>query len=532
MNRQTNTCLCILSALVAVPAFSQTLVSSAFTYQGRLNFNGAPANGTYDFIFRLYGASVGGTLHGNAVVNDLTVTNGLFTTSLNFGTLAFAGDARWLQIEVRPGNSTGAYTVLPQRQELLPTPWAHAIRLPYIGSVGTSGTAFQLSQNGAGGVMSIIGSTTGTSAALNVSSPSSTSTGHAASFTKSGTGSNAAVRASGTKGGRVLDLSYDDAAQAGFVIAATSNSPSGYAIQSITTGGADNIYALNLEGAGDCIFAQQGGLFGSSGDGRVAFLAQNVSANPSDAVEIEQDGTGDGLYVHIDNAANSAVGVNVLTVGTGRAARFQVNNSSSTLSAVLATTNGSGSAIGATNTGTGRAGTFQISNASNSQAALYCSTTGTGPALHADGLARVDILEITGADVAEKFPVSEDLKPGMVAAIDPANPGKLCLARGAYNHRVAGVVSGAGDVPVGAILGNMPQSENGPPIALSGRVWVMCDASEHAIEPGDLLTTSDTAGQAMKAADHARASGATLGKAMSSLAKGESGLVLVLVNLQ
>jgi hypothetical protein len=116
--------------------------------------------------------------------------------------------------------------------------------------------------------------------------------------------------------------------------------------------------------------------------------------------------------------------------------------------------------------------------------------------------------------------------------IDPDNPGQLCVSRGAYNRRVAGVVSGAGDLPPGAILGNLPGTEDAPPIALSGRVWVQCDATTRAIEPGDLLTTSDRAGYAMAVRDHARATGATIGKAMSKLPQGETGLVLVLVNLQ
>ena len=57
------------------------------------------------------------------------------------------------------------------------------------------------------------------------------------------------------------------------------------------------------------------------------------------------------------------------------------------------------------------------------------------------------------------------------------------------------------------------------------------DASHGVIKPGDLLTTSDTPGHAMKVSDHAQAQGAILGKAMSGLKEGK-GLVLVLVTLQ
>lgn len=149
------------------------------------------------------------------------------------------------------------------------------------------------------------------------------------------------------------------------------------------------------------------------------------------------------------------------------------------------------------------------------------------------GRVKVNILEIAGADVAEKFPCDEKMvAAGTVMEIDPDHTGKLRIAREAYSPRVAGVVSGAGDVPVGAILGNLPGQEDLPAIALSGRVWVQCDATREAIGAGDLLTTSATPGHAMKAIDRERSHGAVLGKAMTKLDQGERGLVLVLVNLQ
>ncbi len=159
--------------------------------------------------------------------------------------------------------------------------------------------------------------------------------------------------------------------------------------------------------------------------------------------------------------------------------------------------------------------------------------TGGNYALVADGRAKVGLLEISGADVAEKFLSSDGhVEPGTVMEIDPENSGQLRVAREAYSSRVAGVVSGAGDIPMGAVLGNLPGYENAPSIALSGRVWVRCDAGKASIAPGDLLTTSDSAGLAMKASDRERSHGTIIGKAMGALAQGECGLVLVLVNLQ
>jgi hypothetical protein len=110
--------------------------------------------------------------------------------------------------------------------------------------------------------------------------------------------------------------------------------------------------------------------------------------------------------------------------------------------------------------------------------------------------------------------------------------GTLRESHDAYNTRVAGVVSGANGLPAGVILeGHSYDKKDKAPVAMSGRVWVKCDASREPIHVGDLLTTAPTPGHAMKASDPSRATGAILGKAMTSL-EGGRGLVLVLVSLQ
>jgi len=151
-----------------------------------------------------------------------------------------------------------------------------------------------------------------------------------------------------------------------------------------------------------------------------------------------------------------------------------------------------------------------------------------------NGTTSVNVLHIMGgADLAERFEVTgKQAGPGTVVEIDPDHPGKMRVARGAYNRRVAGVISGANDLGVGMVLADLPGSEEARPVALSGRVWVRADASKHPIEPGDMLTTADRAGHAMAVTDYGRAHGAVIGKSMSRLARGESGMVLVLVNLQ
>jgi hypothetical protein len=150
-----------------------------------------------------------------------------------------------------------------------------------------------------------------------------------------------------------------------------------------------------------------------------------------------------------------------------------------------------------------------------------------------DGVTTVQVLTLTGgSDVAEPFPMaSADIPKGSVVVIDDAQPGRLKLSERAYDTRVAGIVSGANGVNAGLTLRQQGVMEGDQNVALSGRVYALADATPAPIQPGDLLTTSDTPGHAMKVTDSARAQGAILGKAMSRLSQGR-GMVLVLVSLQ
>ena len=106
--------------LIAMAAGAQT---TAFTYQGQLSATNAPANGLYDFQFQLVDAN------SNSVTAPLTnapvaVTNGFFTTVLNFGAAVFDGSGRWLEVGVRPYGNTNAYTVLWPLQAITSAPYS------------------------------------------------------------------------------------------------------------------------------------------------------------------------------------------------------------------------------------------------------------------------------------------------------------------------------------------------------------------------------------------------------------------------
>lgn len=178
---------------------------------------------------------------------------------------------------------------------------------------------------------------------------------------------------------------------------------------------------------------------------------------------------------------------------------------------------------------------------------LYINTSGNvgigklpTTKLDVNGTAKVKVIQITGgSDVSESFNVNSAMdkalkpEPGMVVAIDAERPGELRIARTAYDRTVAGIISGAGGINPGMVMGQEGTvAVGGHPVALTGRVYCLADAALAAIQPGDLLTTSDTPGHAMKVVEHERAMGAIIGKAMTPLGQGEKGLVLVLVSLQ
>ncbi len=139
-----------------------TALGDAFTYQGRLTDNAAPANGSYDIRFILWDAETGGAQVGviTETKENVNVLNGLFTVELGFGAGAFNGDARWLEIAVRPGASTGNFTVLSPRQPVTPAPYAlyskvaasaNALKLPLIATNDSTAKTLDITNTGVAG---------------------------------------------------------------------------------------------------------------------------------------------------------------------------------------------------------------------------------------------------------------------------------------------------------------------------------------------------------------------------------------------
>ena len=98
-------------------------LAPSFSYQGRLSEAGHPANGSYDIAFKLFDqASDGSQIGATLALPKVAVTDGLFSVELTFGDAAFNGEARWLEIGVRPDGSVDPHTTLNPRSPLLAAP--------------------------------------------------------------------------------------------------------------------------------------------------------------------------------------------------------------------------------------------------------------------------------------------------------------------------------------------------------------------------------------------------------------------------
>jgi len=87
--------LVLMGGLALAQAPQSTPLGTGFTYQGRLKSSGSPYSGTCDLRFKLYDALSGGTQIGpTQTKTSVGLTDGYLTVQLDFGSGAFAGDAR------------------------------------------------------------------------------------------------------------------------------------------------------------------------------------------------------------------------------------------------------------------------------------------------------------------------------------------------------------------------------------------------------------------------------------------------------
>jgi hypothetical protein len=570
---------CFALGFVAVLLWASMVSAqtTAFTFQGRITDAGLPPNGNYDFQFTLWDALVGGTQQPQPAPititkSNLAVTGGVFTVDLDFGVSGFPGADRFLEVAVR-ATGGGAFKLFDQRQPFTSAPYSLRAR--------SAATADALA-SGAGSTNFIQNTTTQQANSNFNISGNGTVGGNLFSNGKVGIGSttpNHKLRISGgpfwTSNGWLGAVELDNASaiawrsnasgnrfgigatNGGLLFFATSSDPgavNGPANYVLTL--SDNAFvgigttnpAVKLDVVGDAGLSgklrigstpAQSKLHISGGSTGFAAPFRGLTVDQNTNAISDRSGYTFLIRTNFFGPPNSTVTDFVVdsfgNVGVG--------TSSPTSKLEVAAQDGvkiSGFQPFLTLNDGGKKSYVQGVNGdlvllSNSKAELH---------LKDNGHVSVSVLEIQGgADLSETFAVRNtptlseakapaNIQPGFLVSIDPAHPGELMISRRAYDHRVAGIISGAGGINPGMVMGQTGSIAQGKhPVALSGRVYCWADAANGPIKAGDLLTTSITPGYAMRVVNYEKARGAIIGKAMTSLKQGR-GLVLVLVTLQ
>lgn len=469
---------------------SQALIAGgsltySFTYQGYLEWNGAPANGPYDFAITIWdsGLSGMGTLIAtcsdpSAPLTGYPVANGFFSFHLvpNIALAqVFNGDDRWLQVQVRPAGS-GAYTTLP-RQPIAGVPYAWGLQPGVNMDVLYPGTLLALRNT------------------------------------------------------------YDAGTTAGSALKAISRAPTVPTIHGWHQGDGPAIYGYTAGAypAVEGIHGGDGPAVGGYGSSTGSGVYGSTSSNswPGDA-GVHGRSTGRAPGVHGENtgtAPNNGPGVyGTSTAGAG--GQFQGG-----FAGIYARAAGTGSKYAG--------GFYNSTNTANSQydATVWMVNTGSGDLIWADGYAtstaEVDFrvsasgnvyadgtYQTPAADFAELLPAAEGLEPGDVLVI--GRDGLLARSREAFDTAVVGVYSTQPGF-LGGADASMRYGEK-VPLALVGIVPVKASAVNGSIRPGDLLVASNIPGHAMRAGENPPV-GTVIGKALETLAEGE-GVIRVLITLK
>ena len=474
-------------------------MGTAWTYQGRLMDANFPADGLYDFIFGLFDGPEGPGELDARVIHNLDVIDGYFTVELDFGSDIFDGSDRWLQVEIRPGEleDPNVYTLLNPRQRIAPVPYALQTRGIFVNGAGQVGIGTKNPQ-----VRLSLG------AELPPNPRKLALWDGIEDF-----------YGLGADWGRMTVYANNEEKM---TITDTGN---------VGIGTIDPGQKLDIDGGN--IIVQGTDSFDAPTEEGTLYLGSvhhYIKGVYGFGVKLGTYAVGDVLSI---KELSGNVGIGTTTPAYKLDVAGPINLNKGTTGAALRVNGAEALWYDGTYFSWGYGGT----------ANYFADSVGIGtttPAAKLDVVGKIRVsnsagdplVEIgEGLDYAEGFDVSEstEIDEGSVLIIDADNPGKLALSKTSYDTKVAGIVAGAEGLGSGVRLG---AGQFDYDVALAGRVYCKVNAAEEGVRPGDLLTTSATAGHAMKATDYTRAQGAILGKAMESLEKGQKGKILVLVTLQ
>jgi len=323
-----------LLALTLLCAFNFQLSTASaqgttFTYQGRLDVDGTPANGVYDFNFRAFNAPTNGSFFGGAVlVPAVWVSNGLFTVSLAFNSAAFDGSARWLDIGVTT-NGGATFSSLTPRQPVTATPYA-MIAGNVTGAIPLAQLPSSVVTNGASGI-NITGTFSGNGAgvtnvdlSLNSSGSIRLGTGDFILNSSPGVGNTPySVTAADVNGDGKVDLISANYA-ANTLTVLTNNGSGGFVLASSPAVGShpNSVTAADV-----------------NGDGKPDLISANFSA--STLTVLTNNGSGGFVLASSPGVGAGPISVTAADVnGDGKVDLISANGFTNTLSVL--TNNGSG----------------------------------------------------------------------------------------------------------------------------------------------------------------------------------------------
>ena len=568
--------------------------STAVTYQGQLADNGSRASGNYDLRFAIFNAASSGSQVGPALTNALAISNGVFTVTLDFGNGVFTGPDRWLAIAVRTNGAAGFTTINP-RQLLTSAPYAIlAGSISGVVGSGSLSGAYSGALSLLNGANDFRGAFAGNGAGLTNLSAASLGGQTPSNFwqTAGNLNTTAGTHFLGTRDNEALELRVNNSRVARFepganvTLGNSANLITNGVIGSSIAGGRFNTNNANDSTIGGGRNNRIDPTAGLSSIGGGVFNTIEAGADQSVI------GGGNSSTIELGARESFIGGGFANTLGSGGTVAFiggGTRNTNSSFASFIGggqvntIETGSGNSViggGAGNTVSTNAPYATIPGGRSNSATDYAFAAGRrAKAIHqgafvwgdsqnvdfpsteadqfavraqggvrlvtgAGGLTLEGNLHIqdpvtgttvvelgAGLDFAEGFNVEalDTIPSGSVLSIDPRNPGKLQLCTTPYDRKVVGIVAGAKNLGSGVRLGS---GQHDCDVALAGRVYCNVDATESAVETGDLLTTSSRAGYAMKVRNHRKAQGAVLGKAMEPLPKGRTGQILVLVTLQ
>jgi hypothetical protein len=421
-----------------------------------------------------------------------------------------------------------------------------------IGTTGNSGATLQVNSVAAGGYGLYVGSTDNYTADLTQNDFGlyvGATANVAAGFKNSGALQGARVQAHATGDGAIT-ATYGLRVETG--IAGTATGTVDIAIGdwiqlntgagTITTG--YGLYLPNIPATNDYAIYQVSVDDTNYFMGNVAIGANSSTGKlyVSDTAQLPRIVLGGAEYYQPANTATSGIG---LYLGMNRASDRQLwigDTGSTTAPFLRMSPSGTSPIIEAVSRDGSTPATLTVGTNGTVAMAMGNGNVGIGTAaptykLHVIGNAHFQgsvtgtNIRATYQDVAEWVPATTDLEPGTVVVLNKTRNNEVMASHGAYDTRVAGVVSGQPGISLGI------EGEGKEQIATYGRVMVKVDATKAAIEVGDLLVTSAISGTAMRSEPmdiNGRSfhqPGTIIGKALEPIAGGV-GEILVLLSLQ